>query len=1051
MCGIVGYIGKNNDVKRGIDMLKRLEYRGYDCLSPDTLIQLSDGRINTIEELKLNSSVPSINFQNLSYTNSKTEFKAKKIKNKLYRIRTANFEIKCSPEHKFFTYQNKKIIEKRSFELRTGDFLLASKEIPIDGKPQKLPEIKDVIYYQLIPEGAKKVQKIRRKFKLSYEFLKRRTKVLYVDDHLKGGRATIKENWQKVLSLLNIDTEIFLKKYSKSKICSHSFRNIFKGVYLTPELSQIIGYITGDGSRLESKRDDKIKIEDDKATLEKYQRIFKKIGLKVKLLKHRHKNCWQIRLYSASFSKLLNKIAPGILDDSLKREVPEIVQKAPLPCVAGFLRGFFDAESSVGKRKRDGIDLQLGNEKLIKQIQLLLLRFGIISSLSFCRTVKETRISIYHYDSLRKFSSLISFSSPKKAKRLQELINLRRNIEHKSLAILNPFIFLTRVKTIKTTSSSHLMYDISVPKTRNFIANGLLVHNSAGFAVYLPEKKRIFSLKKVGKIQVLEEEFLKSPVSGNPYIMHTRWASMGSVTEANAHPHQDCQQNIYLVHNGIIENWAELKEKLIKEGHKFISECDTEVIAHLIEKYFQGNLEEATRKALREVRGTYGMAVISKLDPQKIVAARLSSPLLLGIGQDETLVASDPAAVITHTRQVVNLDDNEIAVINPNNFFILKEKPLVQIEWTPEETQKGGYPHFMLKEIMEEPEAIENAIRGRLMVDDGSVRLGGLDVIAEKLREINRLILVACGTAHYATMVGEYMLEEYAGIPSEVDIGSEFRYRKPIVDEKTAAIFVSQSGETADTLAALREMKKKGALTLGITNVVGSTQTRETDAGVYTRSGPEIAVASTKAFLGQLATLAMFTVYLGRQREMALVMGKRIVSGLSKLPELAREILKQVLAIEELAKKYKDFKNFWFIGRKYNLPIALEGALKLKEISYLHAEGIGGGELKHGHLALIDKNFPTIAICPSDSVYEKMVSNIQEIKTRNGPVIAIATEGNEEIKKIVDDVIYIPKTLEMLTPILSVMPLHLFAYYVAALLGHDVDRPRNLAKSVTVE
>ncbi|PIV45368.1 MAG: glutamine--fructose-6-phosphate transaminase (isomerizing), partial [Candidatus Nealsonbacteria bacterium CG02_land_8_20_14_3_00_37_10] len=396
-----------------------------------------------------------------------------------------------------------------------------------------------------------------------------------------------------------------------------------------------------------------------------------------------------------------------------------------------------------------------------------------------------------------------------------------------------------------------------------------------------------------------------------------------------------------------------------------------------------------------------------------------SSPLLLGLGNEEYLIASDPSAVIAHTKKVIYLDDGEIVTITPENFFILKEKKPEEIEWGLEDAQKGGYPHFMLKEIMEEPETIENAIRGRLIIEEGRVKLGGLDGIQERLRKINKIILVACGTAGYAARVGKYMLEEYAGISTEVDIGSEFRYRKPVIDKNTAAVFVSQSGETADTLASLKEMKEKGILTIGITNVVGSTQTRETDAGVYTRSGPEIAVASTKAFLGQLAILAMLAVYLGRQREMALAMGKRIVSELSKLPELARETLKLAPEIEKLAKEYKDFKNFWFIGRKYNAPIALEGALKLKEISYLHAEGVAGGELKHGPIALIDENFPTIAISPSDSVYEKMISNIQEIKARKGKVLAIATQGNEDIKKIVDDVIYIPKTLEMLTPMLS--------------------------------
>jgi len=578
-------------------------------------------------------------------------------------------------------------------------------------------------------------------------------------------------------------------------------------------------------------------------------------------------------------------------------------------------------------------------------------------------------------------------------------------------------------------------------------------YDSAGVAWYDSGKGEISCIKKVGKIDNLEKVISESNLNliGSPLILHTRWATHGGVTEANAHPHWDCNKNFFLVHNGIIENYKELKDKLISEGHKFNSETDTEVLVHLIEKYFQGNLEEAIRKTLREVKGAYGICVISKKDPQKLVAAKLGSPLILGVGQNEFLLASDPSAIVTRTRQVINLDDNEIAVLKPDNFFILREKPLETIEWTPEEAQKGGYRYFMLKEIMEEPEVIENAIRGRLLIEEGSVKLGGLTSISDKLREINRLILIACGTASYAARVGEYMLEEYAEIPTEVDIGSEFRYRKPIVDKNTAAVFVSQSGETADTLAALKEMKKKGILTLGITNVVGSTQAKETDAGVYTRSGPEIGVASTKVFLGQLTTLAMLTVYLGRQREMALVMGKRIVSELSKLPELAKEILKLAPEIEKLAKKYKDFKNFWFIGRKYNAPVALEGALKLKEISYLHAEGVAGGELKHGSLALIDESFPTIAICPSDSVYEKMISNIEEIKARGGPIIAIATQGNEAIKNLVDDVIYIPKTLEMLTPLLSVIPLHLFVYYMAVLLGCDVDKPKNLAKSVTVE
>jgi len=572
-------------------------------------------------------------------------------------------------------------------------------------------------------------------------------------------------------------------------------------------------------------------------------------------------------------------------------------------------------------------------------------------------------------------------------------------------------------------------------------------YDSFGFSVLDGEKPFLF--KKVGRISQFEQNF-PNP-SGKIGIAHTRWATTGEVTDANAHPHLDCHKEIFLVHNGIIENYKEIKGQLIKEGHKFTSECDTEVLCHLIEKYFEGNLEEAVRKTLREVRGTYGIAVISKKDPQKIVVARFSSPILLGIGQNEFLVASDPAAVITHTRQVINLDDNEIAVIKPDNFFILKEKPLETIEWEREEAEKKGYPHFMLKEIMEQPESLENTLKGRLLINEGMAKLGGLEVIQDKLRKIKRLNIIACGTARHTALVGEYMLEEYAGIPTEVDSGSEFRYRKPILEKDTVAVFISQSGETADSLAALREVKQKGILSLGIVNVVGSSIARETDAGVYLRAGPEIAVASTKATTSQIATLALLTLFLGRQKEMALVMGQRIAKELAKIPELVKKILEQDHQIKELAEKYKTFNNFMYIGRKYDYPTAREGAHKIKEVAYVHAEGCRGGELKHCELALIDENFPTMAICPSNSVYEKMISNIEEIKARKGIVIAVATEGNENIKKLADDVIYIPKTLEMLTPILSLIPLQLFAYHMGVLRGYNVDKPRNLAKSVTVE
>jgi len=582
-------------------------------------------------------------------------------------------------------------------------------------------------------------------------------------------------------------------------------------------------------------------------------------------------------------------------------------------------------------------------------------------------------------------------------------------------------------------------------------------YDSAGMAVYNPEKKEIFSIKAVGRVANLEKKLSKNDLKGTPFLFYTRWATHGEVTEANCHPHSDCQKNIYLIHNGIIENYRTLKEKLVQKGHRFVSETDTEILSHLIEHFFQGNLEEAVRKALNFVKGTYALAIISKRDPGKLVLAKNSAPLLIGLGDKEYIAASDPSAVITQTKKVIYLDDGEIAVLTPDGFSITdfkenkKEKQVEEIEWDLQEAQKGGYPHFMLKEIMEQPESIGNSLRGRLIVESGLAKLGGLESVINKLKGIERLNIVACGTAFHAGLVGEYMLEEYAGIPCDVDFASEFRYRKPILDKKTATLFISQSGETADTLAALKEVKRKGGLTLGIVNVVGSTVARESEAGIYNHIGPEIGVASTKAFTSQLAILSLLTLFLARQREMSLVLGQRIVKELKEIPEKIKKILSQTSEIEKLAERYKNSENFLFLGRKYNFPIALEGALKLKEISYCHAEGYGAGEMKHGPIALIDENFPTIAICPSDSVYEKMISNIQEIKARKGKIIAVATEGNEDIKKMVDNVIYIPKALEMLTPILSVIPLQLFAYYMGTHRGCDVDKPRNLAKSVTVE
>ena len=564
-----------------------------------------------------------------------------------------------------------------------------------------------------------------------------------------------------------------------------------------------------------------------------------------------------------------------------------------------------------------------------------------------------------------------------------------------------------------------------------------------------------------GKVSELVDVLSQKNLTGLVGIAHTRWATHGQPSISNAHPHSDCQGEVFVVHNGIVENYKALKQELEKEGHKFSSETDTEVIAHLVEKFIAAglNLESAVKKSLHLIKGTYALLIMAKIEPDKIIAARLSSPLRIGVGPDQFIIASDPSAILNYTQQLITLDDKEVAVIDQQGYHISAldgngsvDKEIEKIEWDMTAIEKGGFDHFMLKEIFEQPETVSNSLRGRLIDQQGLAALGGLKEVETELRRIKRINLVACGTAYHACLVGEYMLEEYAGIPTEVCVASEFRYRKPILDPQTDVIIVvSQSGETADTLAAVKEAKEKDVLTLGIVNVIGSTIARETDAGVYNHAGPEIGVASTKVFISQLVVLALLTLFLGRQRQMSLVTGGRIAEELRKIPGYINQILEQNEKISQMAKDYGQFKDFFYLGRKYNFPVALEGALKLKEISYVHSEGIAAGELKHGPLAMIEKDLPSVFICPQDSVYDKNLSNMEEIKARQGKIIAIATSGDTEIAKIADEVIYIPKTLEMLTPMLAVVPLQLFAYHFANQRGLDVDKPRNLAKSVTVE
>ena len=580
-------------------------------------------------------------------------------------------------------------------------------------------------------------------------------------------------------------------------------------------------------------------------------------------------------------------------------------------------------------------------------------------------------------------------------------------------------------------------------------------YDSAGLAVINGEGIEI--RKCAGKIAALEKLVIAQPVEGHTGIAHTRWATHGAPNTVNAHPHLSQDGRVALVHNGIIENYQTIKAFLSKEGFVFHTETDTEVLTNLVQYYYHGNLEQAVQTALERVEGTYGIAVLHSSEPEKIVGARNGSPLVVGLGDGEYFLASDVAAMLARTRQVIYLDDGEMAIITPDDVRTCGitnqavEKQVQEITWDLDAIEKGGYAHFMLKEIHEQPDTIHNTFRGRIVLDDGVAHLGGLNMTPDELRKVKRLVFLACGTSWHAGLVGEYMIEDVARIPVEVEYASEFRYRRPVLDPDTLVIAISQSGETVDTLSAMREARRHGARVLGITNVVGSTIARESDGGVYIHAGPEIGVASTKAFTSQVTALGILTLALARSREMDIVEGQRIVRALQQIPSQVQQILATEGLIRQVAELYAEHHNFLYLGRGYNFPIALEGALKLKEISYVHAEGYPAAEMKHGPIALIDKNMPVVVLCTQDSTYEKIKGNVQEVKARSGRVLAIVTDGDEEIAKMADHVITVPHTLDMLSPLLNVVPLQLLAYHIAVLRGCDVDQPRNLAKSVTVE
>ena len=599
----------------------------------------------------------------------------------------------------------------------------------------------------------------------------------------------------------------------------------------------------------------------------------------------------------------------------------------------------------------------------------------------------------------------------------------------------------------RSEASDILMDGLARLEYRGYDSAGVAIQNGAGVVVR----------KMAGRVGPLRAELDAVPIHGTSGIAHTRWATHGAPNTTNAHPHLDCQGRIALVHNGIIENADSLRAALTRAGHVFGTETDTEVLAHLIEDAAGETLEERVLAALALVEGTYGLAVMTADEPGKLVAARQGSPVLLGVGDGEFFIASDASAVLEHTRSVVYLSDGDLAVLTQGGYRIIDRhereiaRPVNAVDWDLEAIELGGYPHFMLKEICEQPTSVQNTLRGRLLFEHGTARLDGLNLTRHDCAEITRISIIGCGTSWHAGLVGRFVLEELAGLPVDVEYASEYRYRRQLVQPGTLTIAVSQSGETADTLEAMRAARAAGSRVVGLVNVVGSSIAREADGGIYLHAGPEIGVASTKAFTSQITAMLLLGLYLGRQRGLSELDGRQLVYDLARLPELIDQTLDLAPTIEALARDFADVRNFLYLGRGINYPVALEGALKLKEISYIHAEGYPAAEMKHGPIALIDDDMPVVFLAPSDALYQKALGNLQEVKARGGRLIAITSEGNGDLGHLAEHQLRVPKVPSLLSPVITSIPLQLLAYHLAVLRGCDVDRPRNLAKSVTVE
>ncbi|PIP19172.1 MAG: glutamine--fructose-6-phosphate transaminase (isomerizing) [Candidatus Omnitrophica bacterium CG08_land_8_20_14_0_20_41_16] len=1057
MCGIIGYIGSKEAQPILLAGLKRLEYRGYDsagictlsedkqrlcirklpgkvkdlervlkskplpgslgighCLTADTLVLLADGRILPISKIEDGQKVFVFNFSSSRLEPAKVRVAKHKSPTYLYNIRTSFSSLKCTAQHKLFVISGGEILEKKAGDITRNDMLILPKDIPIQGDKIKFKPIFVKRYFRATQEAACLIKNRLKELQLTKVACASLANISqsYVDHVFRNDRNFREDELQKLLPALSIafDQGYFIPQ------------NTIHGKFISlpeessPELMQIIGYLLGDGTVKERC----IRFKDlDRELLEVYLGLIEKVfNIQSRIASMNDTRAWLLEVNSFYLCQWLKENIISRKDEFLSE-----LGQLPEDEMAAFLRGIFDAEGCVNI-KSGQLSLRITDKRLAKISQLLLLKCGIVTS--FYTENKHVKnwndcygVFLNNLYSFEQFISIVGLASKIKLKQLNILISKRKiTIKNKPKS---PGIFNLVPQSIlgieKIKPQDELLFDLEVEHPdANFIANGLLSHNS-------------------------------------------RWSTHGMPNQVNAHPHLDCKGEIALVHNGIIENYASLKANLIKEGHRFLSQTDTEVIVHLIEKFYKDiPLEEAVRKTLKLLVGSFAVGVISKKEPQKLVGGRSGSPLIVGLGKNENFLASDIPAVLEYTKDIIFLEENEVVVLTKDSYKItdLNGKEIsrgpTRINWDISQAQKQGYKHFMLKEINEQSRICGNLLNIRIQKGTHKIIFEELEIPEEKFKSIKNISIVACGTAYHAGMVGKYIIESICGLSVSIDVSSEFRYRDLLLGVDTLVIAISQSGETADTLAGVREARKRGASVISICNVLGSTLTRESDGVIYTYAGPEIGVASTKAYTAQLAALYLFVFYLAKIRAVlpALKVNKYL-DELRKIPGQMEAILKEQGSIARLSRKYSHLGSFLYLGRNINYPSALEGALKLKEISYIPAEGYAAGEMKHGPIALIDEYRAVVCIAVESKIYGKMISNIQEIKSRRGKIIAIATEGDAKIEELTSEVIYIPKCDELFSPLLVALPLQLLAYHISVKRGCDVDQPRNLAKSVTVE